>query len=271
MKKVVLITGASAGIGEATAIALRNQGHVVYGGARRVEKMKNIARYGVKPLALDVSNEESMQRCIQQVLSEQGRIDVLVNNAGYGAYGSLEDTPLAEGKRQFEVNLFGLARMTQLALPHMREHRYGRIINISSIGGRVGSPHGTWYQASKFAVEGFSDSLRMELRQFGIDVVIIEPGAIKTEWSGIAQDNLIKTSGHTVYGNLATQHAHNLAKYDGSGSTPNVIADTIVQAVEARRPRTRYAVGRGTGMLLLARRILSDRLLDRFMLRMLTA
>jgi NAD(P)-dependent dehydrogenase (short-subunit alcohol dehydrogenase family) len=150
-------------------------------------------------LELDVTDDTSMTTAVKAVLQEAGRIDVLINNAGYGSYGALEDVPLDEGRRQFDVNIFGLARLIQLVLPTMRAQRSGRIVNVSSIGGEFGEPFGSWYHATKFAVEGLSDSLRMELHPFGIDVVAIQPGAILTEWNRIARDGLMKYSGNGAY------------------------------------------------------------------------
>jgi NAD(P)-dependent dehydrogenase (short-subunit alcohol dehydrogenase family) len=263
-QQVALVTGASSGIGEATAQLLLEAGFTVYAGARRVDRMQPLAAAGAKLLALDVTEDGSMSTAIDTILRETGRIDVLVNNAGYGSYGSLEDVPLDEGRRQFEVNVFGLARLTQLALPTMRSQRSGRIVNITSIGGKIGEPFGSWYHATKFAVEGLSDSLRMELRPFGIDVVIIEPGAIKTEWNGIAREGLLKYSGNTAYADGARQHARLLASADQGTlpSAPDVVARTIVKSVLAARPKTRYATGGGAGTVLFMRRWLSDRGFD---------
>jgi len=269
MNKVILITGASAGIGAETAIRLQKEGNIVYGAARRLDKMEDLKKYGVKVIKIDVSNEESMKKCVTQVFKEQGKIDILINNAGYGSYGAMEDIAMSEAKKQFDVNLFGLARMTQLVLPSMREKRSGTIINVSSIGGKVGSPHGSWYQASKFAVEGFSDSIRMELKQFGIKVVVIEPGAIKTEWSGIAQKHLLATSGNTAYGAFAKRHAASLDKYDNRGSHPRVVAKAISKAVNSHDPKTRYMIGSGATTMKFLKFILSDKMMDRMMLKFL--
>ena len=192
MNKVALVTGASSGIGKETARLLVQNGYTVYGAARRLEKMADLENEGVKLIAMDVTDEASMVSGVNEILQTENRIDLLVNNAGYGSFGALEDVPLSEAKYQFEVNIFGLARLTQLVMPTMRAQHSGRIINISSIGGSLGEPHGAWYHATKYAVEGLSDSLRMELKQFGIDVVIIKPGAIITEWGSIASDNLFR-------------------------------------------------------------------------------
>lgn len=265
-KKVALVTGASSGIGEATARLLLQAGYVVYGAARRLDRMAALGQAGARLLALDVTQDEPLVAAIDAIKQAEGRLDVLVNNAGYGSYGALEDVPLAEARYQFEVNVFGLARLVQLALPLLRTQRRGRIINVSSVGGRIGEPHGGWYHATKFAVEGLSDSLRMELRQFGIDVVVIQPGAIKTEWNQIARENLLKVSGSTAYADLAQRHARMLARADARGSEPEVVARTIVRAATAARPQTRYATGGGAKAVLLLRRLLSDRLFDKLML-----
>ena len=269
MKKVALITGASSGIGKETARLLAQQGYIVYGAARRTEKMQDLKAEGVKLLALDVTDDDDMISGVNQILQAEGRIDVLLNNAGYGSYGALEDVPLSEARYQFEVNIFGMARLTQLVLPQMRQQRSGRIINISSIGGKLGEPHGVWYHATKYAVEGLSDSLRMELKEFGIDVVIIEPGAIITEWAGIAREHMLKTSGSTAYGELTRKHAAMFERADKMGSKPIVVAKTIVKAITTSHPKTRYATGGGAKIILFAKALLSDRMFDRVMLSMM--
>jgi NADP-dependent 3-hydroxy acid dehydrogenase YdfG len=258
-KKVVLITGASSGIGKETANLLIKGGYIVYGAARRLDKMNDLKEAGIKLLEMDVTNDESMVKGIQKIIETEKRIDVLVNNV-----------PISEAKYQFEVNIFGLARLTQLVLPHMRKQQSGKIVNISSMGGKFGEPHGSWYHATKFAVEGLSDSLRMELKQFNIDVVIIEPGAIKSEWGGIAKENLLKVSGNTAYKNLATKHAALIDEtYKRVGSEPIVIAKTIAKAISSNNPKTRYAVGGGAKILLFMRSLLSDKLFDKIFLSQL--
>jgi short-subunit dehydrogenase len=210
-----------------------------------------------------------MSEGIREIIQKEKRIDLLINNAGYGSYGALEDVPMAEAKVQFEVNIFGLARLTQLILPYMREQHSGRIINVSSIGGKIGEPHGAWYHASKFALEGLSDSLRMELKEFGIQVIVIQPGAINTEWGGIAADNMLKTSGNTAYATLAQKHARMFKSSTKMASEPVVVARTIVQAAMATNPKTRYATGGGAKPILFIRKILSDKMFDRFMLNLM--
>jgi NAD(P)-dependent dehydrogenase (short-subunit alcohol dehydrogenase family) len=226
--------------------------------------MKSLADAGAHVLALDLTDDASMAAAVDTVMQEAGCIDVLINNAGYGSYGALEDVPLEEARRQFDVNLFGLARLTQLVLPAMRAQRSGRIINVSSIGGKFGEPFGTWYHATKFALEGLSDSLRMELYPFGIDVVVIQPGATHSEWSQIAHESLLKYSSDGPYAKGATAHA-NMMEEGHKGSVPaqpSVVANTIVQAVQASKPKTRYVTGGLARTMLFMRRVLSDRGFD---------
>ncbi len=267
MKHVALVTGASSGIGAATVRRLLAAGWTVFAGARRVARMQPLAQAGAHLLALDVTDDASMSAAIAAIRGSGGRLDLLVNNAGYGSYGALEDVPIDEARRQFEVNVFGLARMIQLATPIMRAQRSGTIVNITSIGGRIHAPMGSWYHATKFAVEGLSDCLRMELAPFGIRVVIIEPGAIRTEWNAIARQSLQQQSGTGAYREQAAQQAAMLAGGDASSlaSAPDVVAATILGAVRANRPKTRYATGGGARSILMLRRLLSDRGFDRAM------
>ncbi len=268
MAKVAVVTGASSGIGEETVKGLLAAGFIVYAGARRVGRMQPLEAAGARLLALDVADDRSMTGAVATILQETGRIDLLVNNAGYGSYGALEDVPLEEARRQFEVNIFGLARLTQLVLPTMRQQRSGRIVNISSVGGKLGEPFGSWYHATKFAVEGLSDSLRMEVRQFGIDVVVIQPGAIVSEWNRIAREGLLQYSGAGAYGASARAYAKFMESADGGRlpSPPSVVARTIVKAAQTRKPKTRYATGGGAKPVLFLRRVMSDRLFDAMML-----
>ena len=244
--KVILITGASSGIGYDAAQTLARQGHKVYAAARRTELMVPLKADGIMPLSLDVTDEESMQRCVQSVLDKEGRIDVLVNNAGYGWFGAIETTPMEEARRQLEVNVFGLSRMCQLVLPAMRKQGKGRIINTASIAGKIVLLYGGWYHVSKFSVEALSDALRMEVKPFGIDVSIIEPGGIKTDWGIIAARHLRESSAGTPYEASATTEADTLHKaYSGPWlSSPRVITRALSRAVNSRRPRTRYRTGR---------------------------
>jgi NAD(P)-dependent dehydrogenase (short-subunit alcohol dehydrogenase family) len=268
--RVALVTGGSSGIGECTVRELLGAGFVVYAVARRVDRMQALADQGAHVFAMDVTDDASMVAGIDRIVQEQGRIDVLVNNAGYGSYGAVEDVPIDEARRQFEVNVFGLARLTQLVTPHMRQQRSGRIINISSIGGKFYEPFGAWYHATKFAVEGFSDSLRLELRPFGIDVVIIEPGPILTEWNEIARDSLLERSGSTDYGRYARRAHRVLTEFDkpGRASKPEDVARKIRKAATTRHPAPRYPVGRGARIVTGSRDLLPDRLYDQVLGRL---
>ena len=259
-----LVTGASSGIGEATALRLADLGFTVYGAARRIERMTDLGAKGLRILKMDVTDDDSMQAGIKQIIDDTGRIDVLVNNAGYGSYGSVEDVPMSEAKYQFEVNVFGLARLTQLVLPHMREQGSGRIINVSSIGGKFYEPLGAWYHATKFAVEGLSDSLRVELAPYGIRVVIIEPGPIRTEWNAISRESLVEVSRGTAYEHQAEKVRSRMEKADQpmTSSGPEVVARKIVKAATTSHPKPRYPVGRGAGTIMGARRVLPDRAFD---------
>ncbi len=245
-QQIILLTGASSGIGYDTADALAKQGHKVYAAARRVERMEPLRQFGVVPLQMDVTDEQSMRRGVQAILDREGRINVLVNNAGYGYFGAVENVPMDDARNQLEVNIFGLARLCQLVLPAMREQHCGRIINISSVAGKSVLYYGGWYHVSKYAVEALSDALRMELQPFGIDVVIVEPGAIKTNWGIIAAEHLEETSKDTAYADTGAMMAQNLrGMYESSSlSDPSVVREAICRAVNARRPRTRYRIGR---------------------------
>jgi NAD(P)-dependent dehydrogenase (short-subunit alcohol dehydrogenase family) len=262
--RIALVTGASSGIGEATARKLHALGYVVYGAARRVDRMEKLAAVGIRTIAMDVTDEDSMRAGVDRVLAEAGRIDVLVNNAGYGSYGAVEDVPLDEARYQFEVNVFGAVRLIQLVLPAMRERRSGTIVNISSMGGRIYTPLGGWYHGTKFALEALSDCLRLEAKPFGIDVVVIEPGGIQTEWGDIAAGNLRKVSADGPYAKRADAMAASIGSeaHARRNSPPTVIADAIAKAVTARRPRTRYTAGFGAKPLITLRRVLPDRAFD---------
>ncbi len=265
MDKIAFVTGASSGIGEATVRRLSAGGYKVFAGARRLERMASLGSIGAVLVPLDLTDDGSIVRAVEAIKSQAGRIDVLVNNAGYGSYGALEDVPLEEARRQFEVNVFGLARLCQLVLPIMRAQKAGKIVNVTSIGGKIWEPLGSWYHATKFAVEGLSDCLRVEVGRLGIDVIIIEPGAIRTEWAAIAREGLLRASGDGAYAGQAERHAAMLktAETSNLASPPDVVAKTILRAVQARRPKTRYATGGGAHLILFLRKILSDRMFDR--------
>lgn len=250
-KKIILLTGASSGIGFDTAAALAQQGHKVYAAARRVEMIEPLRPLGVVPLKMDVTDEASMQSAVQTLLDAEGRIDVLINNAGYGYFGAVENVSMEDAKRQLEVNVFGLARLCQLVLPAMRQQGKGRIINTSSVAGKSVLYYGGWYHVSKYSVEALSDAMRMELKPFGIDVVIIEPGAIQTAWGTIAADHLAESSRGTVYEKTAQRMADNMRKIytEGHISHPSVVRRAIVSAVNSRCPRARYRIGKWSGAI----------------------
>ncbi len=262
MQKVVIITGASSGIGYATARLLAQSGCTVYALARRLEKMQPLKQYGVYPIAADVTDQQQLESAIDTVLQHSGRIDVLFNNAGYGSFGAIEDVPIAEAQSQFDVNLFGLARITKLVLPQMRKQHSGLIINTSSMGGKMYSPLGGWYHATKYALEGFSDCLRYEVQPFGIRVCIIEPGNIDSAWNPIMLQNVRRQSGKGAYFKQVDQLDH-LMHHIGKYSPPQVIAKTVRRAVFAKNPKTRYLVGKNAKLFVFARAALPDRLYDR--------
>ena len=266
-RKVVLITGASSGIGYDTALMLANRGHKVYAAARRVEKMEPLKASGVVPIRMDVTDDQSMVDGVRQVLEAEGCIDVLVNNAGYGYFGAIENVSMEEARRQVEVNVFGLARLCQLVLPSMRAQHSGRIVNLSSVAGRTVILFGGWYHVTKYSVEALSDAMRMELKPFGIDVVKIEPGAIKTDWGLIAADHLKESSEGTAYEVTGRQWADAMRWGYSSRylSSPRVITRAIIRAIESRHPRTRYCTGRFARLMLFSHNVLPPRWWDALM------
>ncbi|WP_158821181.1 oxidoreductase [Granulicella sp. S156] len=268
-KPVALITGASSGIGKDFALRLLSEGYAVYGAARRVERMRDIEAAGGVAIGLDVTEDATIVAAVERIVREQGRIDVLINNAGYGQMGALEDVPMEVGRRQMEVNLIGVARLTQLCLPHMRARKFGKIFNISSIGGKCAFPLAGWYHASKFALEGYSDSLRMEVRPFGIDVVVIEPGGTESEWASVAAGEVDRFSAEGAYANLLIATRKSLVG-QRKMTPPRVISDLIVKALRATRPRTRYHGAMGASPILFLRWLLPDRTFDRLIMRLLS-
>ena len=258
MTKVILITGASSGIGFDAAEAFARQGHRVYAAARRVERMEPLKALGVVPLRMDVTDEDSMAEGVRTVLEAEGRIDALVNNAGYGYFGAIENVPMEDARRQLEVNVFGLAQLCRLVLPAMRKQGSGRIVNISSVAGKVVMYFGGWYHVSKYSVEALSDALRMEVKPFGIDVSLIEPGGIRTDWGLIAADHLAESSKGTPYEAEGLREAETMHKAYSSRllSKPSVVTRAISKAVNSRRPRARYRIGFGAGTLVFLHAIL---------------
>lgn len=267
-KKTALVTGASSGMGKVIARRLIQDGYQVYAAARSVEKMNDLAQLGAHPLRMDISRDEDILAAVDTIVSQTGGVDVLVNNAGFGLYGPVEEIGIDEARYQFEVNVFGAARLTQLLLPTMRTRRSGYIINITSIGGKIYTPLGAWYHATKHALEGWSDCLRLEVAEFGIKVVIVEPGLIETGFGDVVSGNFVKRSASGPYGHLVGNVANSVknAYGNGRGSDPKVIADVVARAVKSPHPRTRYAAGKYARMLIGMRVWLGDRLFDRIIL-----
>ena len=266
--QTVLITGASSGIGKETAKRLVQEGYIVYAAARRVELMRDLEEMGAVALKMDVTSEEDVVAGVDRINAERGGTDILINNAGFGLYGAMEDITLDEVRYQFEVNLFGLARLTQLVLPHMREQGAGKIVNVSSVGGKIYTPLGSWYHATKHALEGWSDCLRFELNHFGIDVIIVQPGFIRTDFGDVALGPMLERSGESAYAGIVKRLMDRMGSFESGGSPPSVIADTIVKAIRAKRPKPRYASGQFAKPLLFLRRLISDRMFDRLVARM---
>jgi NAD(P)-dependent dehydrogenase (short-subunit alcohol dehydrogenase family) len=268
--KAVLITGCSSGIGHETARHLASGGWKVYATARRPESIEDLRAEGCETLACDVTDEGSMSACVGAVEEAEGAVGVLVNNAGYSQSGAIEGVPIDAIRRQFETNVFGLVRMCQLALPGMRAQRWGKIVNVSSMGGKLVFPGGGVYHATKHAVEALSDALRFEVAGFGVDVIVIEPGLIKTSFAEAAVGSMageLPTDGPYAEFNTAVGR-ETASAYEGPlarlGSGPEAVARKIERSISARRPRTRYKVTPSAGLGMGARRLMSDRMWDRF-------
>lgn len=259
-KQVALITGASSGMGKAAAIRFQQAGYTVYAGARHLERMADLKAQGIHTLKLDVTVEASNRAFVQAALDQDGRIDVLINNAGYGSMGAIEDVAPLEARRQFDVNVFGAANLTQLVLPTMRRQHAGKIVNNSSIGGQLYSPLGGWYYASKHALEALSDSLRLEVKDFGIDVIIIEPGGTQTNWQQTAVDHMLAaTPKDSAYRKMVETYALGTWHFKATGDD---IAQLMLKAVNDRRPKTRYQLTLMDTLAVVAARKLSYRMFD---------
>lgn len=267
MKRVILVTGASSGMGKDGAMRLIREGHIVYGAARRITQMQDLCQSGGYAIEMDVTCPESVKAAVNRIVREQGRIDILWNNAGYSVAGAVEDVSAADAKRQFEVNLFGIAEVTKAVLPHMRKQGSGMIINTSSVGGKVFTPLNAWYHASKFALEGWSDCLRLELAPFNIKVVVLEPGGVKTAFGDTMYQPLLERAQGGAYEEYTAKIVHAYKNYYSPENTalaaPSVISDTLVNIVNSKRPRTRYAAGYMAKTALFMRWLLSDRLFER--------
>ncbi len=274
ISKAVLITGCSSGIGRATAERLARSGWDVYATARRAEAISDLEEAGCKILALDVTDEDSMQAAVKAVEAAAGAVGVLVNNAGYSQSGTIEEVPMEDVRRQFETNVFGLVRMTQLVLPKMREQRWGKIVNISSMGANFTFPGGGFYHATKHAVDALSDALRFEVKGFGIDAIIIQPGLIMTNFGERAVGEMESATGGSGNGPYAEFNAKLAAATKGVyeegpaaklGGGPETVAKAIEKAITARRPKARYLVTPSAHLLINQKRLMPDRVWDAFM------
>lgn len=263
---IILITGATSGIGYDTARALAELGYRVYGAGRHTEALQPLASKGVKAVSIDLTDPASIDRAVAEV----GRVDILINNAGYGSLGPIENVTDEEARRQMDVNVFGLMALTRKILPQMRQRHYGRIINVSSIAGRVVSLMGGWYHASKFALEALSDALRREVKPFNIDVILIEPGAINTPWAKIAAKHLEQSSQDTDYEAAAALASRFMRRLYSSKrvTPPEKVARTIVRAVKAEHPRARYRVGLTSTSQLWLKALVPTRLRDSIFMRL---
>jgi NAD(P)-dependent dehydrogenase (short-subunit alcohol dehydrogenase family) len=270
VSKAVLVTGCSSGIGRSTAELLAQRGWTVYATARRPESIEELGRSGCKLLALDVTDEQSMQAAVREVEQEEGAVGVLVNNAGYSQSGAIETIPLDQIRAQFETNVFGLIRMCQLVLPGMRRQRWGRIVNMGSMGGKLTFPGGGIYHATKHAVEAISDALRFEVAGFGVDVVLIEPGLITTGFADAAVGSMSAAQDDGPYAGFNSAVAASTAGvYQGPlkrfGGGPEVVAKVVEKAISRRRPRARYPVTPSARLMMTQRRLMPDRAWDALM------
>ncbi|MBL8939581.1 MAG: SDR family NAD(P)-dependent oxidoreductase [Archangium sp.] len=271
VSKVVLITGCSSGIGQATARYLASRGHQVVATARKVKDLGELKAAGCDVLALDVNDEASMVAAVRTIEAKYGAIGVLVNNAGYSQSGAIETVPLAKVRAQFETNVFGLVRLTQLVLPGMRRQGWGRVINMSSMGGKLTFPGGGYYHATKHAVEAISDALRFEVQGFGIKVVLVEPGLIKSGFSEAAVGAMDGAESAEVYGVFhdavakATKESYEKGPLAKLAGVPEDVAEVIEKAIVSKSPRARYTVSGSAKLLLTQRKMMSDRTWDWFL------
>ena len=271
ISKAVLVTGCSTGIGRATAEHLAAKGWTVYATARRADSIRDLADKGCRTLAVDVCDEASMRAAVETIERAEGAVGVLINNAGYGQEGPFEEVPMAEVRRQFETNVFGLIRLTQLVLPGMRRQGWGRIVNLSSMGGKLTLPGGAFYHATKHAVEALSDALRFEVQRFGVDVIVVEPGPIKTRFGDTAIGSVHATAATaSPYAEFNSVLVRRIKEaYEGPmgrfAAGPEAVARVIEDSISAERPRTRYVVTAAARMLMGLRRWLPDRAFDAFL------
>jgi NAD(P)-dependent dehydrogenase (short-subunit alcohol dehydrogenase family) len=268
--RAVLITGCSTGIGHATAKHLAARGWTVVATARSVEKIAELERAGCSTMALDVTDEESMHAAVEQVEREHDAVGVLINNAGYSQSGTIEEVDLDTVRRQFETNVFGAVRMTQLVLPGMRRQRWGKIVNMSSMGANFVFPGGGYYHATKYALDAITDALRFEVKGFGVDAILIQPGLIKTEFANTATGGMGETADGSPYAEFNRRLTKSTkAVYEGPvsklGGGPEAVAKVIEKAITAKRPKARYLVTPSAHLLVNQRRLMTDRAWDALM------
>lgn len=265
MKQVVLVTGASSGMGKDVAMRLIDEGYAVYGAARRLTHMHDLVDKGARAIEMDILDDEAIDVVISAIMKEQGRLDILINNAGYATWGAVETVSLKDARRQFDVNLFGLASVTKKVIPIMRQQKSGKIINISSMGGRIYTPFGAWYHATKHALEGWSDCLRIELKDFGIDVILIEPGLISTEFGDVMMLDMLERAKNTPYESKikAMFHAVTQAYNKDLASPPSVITNLMLKAIKSKKPKTRYVGGKFAKLMLFVRKWFGEIVFER--------
>lgn len=269
MKKVILISGGSSGFGKMAALELIKSGHIVYGAARRIEQMQELIDAGGHAIKLDVTSDESVKSGVELVLKEQGRIDALINNAGYGCYDFVETADIAQMKQMYEVNIWGLVRLTQAVLPYMRMQKKGSIINISSLVGKLSMGVFGFYSSTKHAVEAISDALRQEVCKFGIDVTVIEPGVFRTGFESVVEKEMESINAGKVYFKSLENFICFFKNMYDKGATPEPVVEAIVHALISKKPKTRYKVGSDAKALIFMRKLLSDRAYDKIILKRL--
>ena len=263
MESVALVTGCSSGIGLETAISLAREGHFTYATMRNMKKSEDLDKIvhdedlPIKILELDVDDEESVDNTIEKIMEEKGRIDTLVNNAGWGMWGTVEDVSIEEFKQQFETNFFSIIRMIQKVAPIMRKQKSGNIVNVSSVAGRIGFPVSPAYISSKFALEGLSECLRFELGPFGINVIIIEPGVIKTNFFD-SMKMAKKSNSDSVYNEITSKVVSGVKMMAEMGTESKEVANTIIKSINAENPLPRYIVGNDAMMFLEAKKMKTD-------------
>ena len=271
MEKVILITGASSGFGYEAAKMLKEKGHIVYGVARRIDKLKELESFGIKTYQLDVTDYVESERIIKDIIEKEKRIDILINNAGYGELGPIEMVSMEDAKYQMEVNVFSLANMCKLVIPYMRENKYGRIINISSVAGRITTYFGGWYNISKYSVEALTDSLRLDLKRFNIDVTMIEPGPFKTNWGIIASNKLLNSTKGSIYeqdGKEVANFYHYAYSHNSFFVQDGIkVSKKIYKVALKKHVKARYLVGRFTKFMVFFAKIMPTKFIDKILLK----